>query len=192
MEYFTGDWEIDTGIMYAFLDAVEFYCGTESCKLNNRSNRNAGRMKYGTTWRTFLRYNPITGEKEFLPKAKENPNLGYTKVKCCNPILDFVFKEFQMLYFPEFEYSSVQLTKNFEIKRHIDSKNMGESVLVAFGDYKGGETVVEVGKGGDWVIDAREKPYKFNGSKYYHYVKPFTDGDRFSLVYYKLDKEIVK
>lgn len=188
MDYFTGNWEVDTGIMFCYLDAVEFYCGTESVKMNNRSNRNSGRMKYGTTWRTFLRYNPITGEKEFLPPAKENPNLGYTKVKCCNPILEHVFKEFQSLYFPEFEYSSVQLTKNFEIKRHIDSKNIGESVLVAFGEYKGGETIIEF-QGEELEIDARTKPIRFNGSKYYHYVKPFTGGDRYSLVFYKLNKE---
>jgi len=192
MEYFTGDWDIDSGIMYCFLEAVEFYSGTESSKMNERkSKKDSGRMKYGTTWRTFLRYNPETGEKEFLPRADENPNLGYTKVKCCNPVLEYVFKEFQSIYFPDFEYSSVQLTKNFQIVRHIDSKNIGESVLCAFGDYTGGDTIVEM-EDGNLVLDARIKPCKFNGSKYYHYVTPFSGGNRYSLVFYKLPKEVSK
>ena len=80
------------------------------------------------------------------------------------------------------------LWKNFEIKRHIDSKNIGESVLVAFGEYEGGETIIEF-QGEELEIDARKKPIRFNGSKYYHYVKPFTGGDRYSLVFYKLNKE---
>ena len=183
LSFFTGDWENDSYIMYCFLDSVDFYTGTESCKMNNGKYKKAGRMLYGLTWKTFLRRNPETGEKEYRPLSKENPKMAYTKVRCEHPILEDVFKEFASLYFPDFKYTSTQLTRNFEIKRHIDSKNIGDSVLVAFGEYEGGETVIEVGKD-NLVIDARKKPYKFNGSKYYHYVKPFTGGDRYSLVFF--------
>ena len=184
---FTGDWAVDNAIMYSYLEAVEFYMGDESRRLNNLKTKDCGRMLYGTTWRTFLKYDKETGEKLFLPPAKENPKLGYTKVKCCNPILEEVFKEFQQLYFPDFEYTSVQLTKNFEIKRHIDSINVGESILCCFGEYMGGQTVVEKPEG-DWILDARIKPYKFNGSKYYHYVLPFEGGTRYSLVFFNKAK----
>ena len=180
---FTGDWETDSNIVYCFLEAVEFYSGSESSKMNKRSNRNAGRMLYGTTWKKFLKYDKETGEKVFKPLVPNNPNLAYTKVRYENPVLEEVFKEFQSFYFPDFEYNSVQLTKNFEIKRHIDSINIGESVLCAFGDYTGGDTIVEK-EDGNWIIDCRQKPYRFNGSKYYHYVKPFEGGNRYSLVFF--------
>ena len=184
---FVGDWETDCAIMYCFLEAVEFYSGTESKKMNNCKIRDSGRMLYGTTWRTFLCYDKITGEKLYLPRAKENPNLGYTKVKCANPHLEPIFKEFRNLYFKDFEYDSIQLTKNFEIKPHKDSKNIGESVLVAFGDYTGGNTVVAYPN--DTVsYDARKQPVKFNGSLYEHWVEPF-EGDRYSLVFFTQRKK---
>lgn len=180
---FHGDWDLDCSIMYCFLEGVEFYNGNESRKMNNKRGVPNGRMLYGNTWKMFLMYDKITGEKIYRPPLPDNPSMGATKVKLLNPILEEVFSEFQELYFPGFEYNSVQLTKNFQIKRHIDSLNIGESVLCAFGNYTGGETVVEK-EDGEWVIDCRKKPYKFNGSKYYHWVKPF-EGTRYSLVFYK-------
>ena len=179
---FSGDWEVDSDIMKCFLDSVEFYSGTESKKMNNTNIRDSGRMLYGSTWKTFIRYNPDSGEKEYLPPCPINPNFGLTKVKCQHPYLEEIFKEFQQLYFPDFEYNSVQLTKNFEIKKHKDSKNVGESVLVAFGNYLGGTTSVDYGTHVE-SKDARLEPLKFNGSLYEHWVEPFI-GTRYSLVFF--------
>lgn len=183
MSNFTGDWIIDCDIMKCYLDAVEFYSGTESRKMNELKIKDSGRMLYGTTWRTFLRYHPTLGHKEYLPRDPINPNLGLTKIRCQEPYLKEVFKEFQSIYFPDFEYNSVQLTKNFQIKKHKDSQNVGESVLVAFGNYKGGDTVINFE---DRVEshDARKHPLRFNGSIYEHWVEKFWDGDRYSLVFF--------
>ena len=185
---FSGKWELDSAIMYSYLDSCQLYSGTESKKMRTNDNKSAARCLYGSTWKTFLRYNPDTGAKEFLPPDDINPNLGKTKIRCMEPFLEIVFKEFQQLYFADFEYDSVQITRNFEIKRHIDSKNIGESILVGFGEYTGGETVIEK-EDGDEVVDIRNHLCKFNGSKYYHYVKPFTGGNRYSLVFFTQRKQ---
>ena len=104
--------------------------------------------------------------------------------------LEEIFKEFASLYFPDFKYLQVQMNYNFKAPPHHDSKNIGESVLCCFGDYTGGLTVVEYD---DKTVayDAREQPIKFNGSKYKHYVTPFTN-DRYSLVFFNnINKELV-
>jgi hypothetical protein len=44
----------------------------------------------------------------------------------------------------------------------------------------GGELNVEGEK-----INIKNKFYKFNGSEKIHFVEPWTDGDRYSLVFYK-------
>lgn len=189
MEYLTGDWESDLHILYCYIDCLDFYTGTESKKMNNLKDKTkeTGRMLYGSTWKRYLTKDK-DGNKVYRPPDPNNPKLALTKVKYQNPILEHVFKEFSDLYFPEFIYDSVQLTKNFQIDRHIDSKNIGESVLVALGDYVGGETVIEY-ENEVIEVDCRYNPIKFNGSKYYHWVKPFIGGDRYSIVFFNLYKK---
>ena len=75
-------------------------------------------------------------------------------------------------------FSSVHVNKNVLCPPHKDSKNAGKTLLVAFGDYIGGESVVE---GVAYDIDL--KPVIFDGSKLLHWTMPFI-GTRYSLVFY--------
>ena len=120
------------------------------------------------------------------------PGLYKTKVMDLYPHLADVFKEFQELYFEDFKYTSVQLNKNFPCPRHIDSKNVGTSILLCLGDYTGGELVVEDfnADGSDAIIDNKNSLFQFNGAEYYHWVKPF-QGTRYSLVFFS-NKAIAK
>ena len=188
MEYFTGDWENDLYILYAYIDCLDFYTGTESKKMNkDTSKKNSGRMLYGSTWKRYLTKDK-DGNKIYRPPDPNNPKLALTKVKYQHPILEYVFKEFANLHFPDFIWDSVQLTKNFQIERHIDSKNVGESVLIAMGDYVGGETCIEY-EGDVLEVDCRHCPIIFNGSECFHWVKPFIGGDRYSIVFFNLYKK---
>lgn len=82
---------------------------------------------------------------------------------------------------PEFEFTTITLNKNFQCARHIDSNNVGESYIIGFGDYNGGgELNVENEK-----INIKYKFHKFNGSNQYHWVEPWSSGDRYTIVYYK-------
>ena len=178
---FTGNWFLDNYIMTDILSEVNYYCGTERKKIHKVSKGN-GSMLYGTTWRSYL-----------APGRTRTPspwvNLYYTKCHDEYPELENIFKEFAKLYLNNFDYDQVQMNKNYTIPRHIDSKNVGESVLVAFGDYsEGGLTCVEY-ENKIVTYDPREKPVKFNGSKYYHYVTEHKGGDRYSLVFFKNNKK---
>ena len=45
--------------------------------------------------------------------------------------------------FPEFMFTSITLNKNFAAKKHRDSNNLGDSRLIALGDFTGGNLLVE-------------------------------------------------
>jgi hypothetical protein len=100
-----------------------------------------------------------------------------------NPILYEKLKELMNNYDPEFEWTTITLNKNFRCEPHKDGKNIGESYIIGIGNYDGGELNVEGEK-----INIKNKFYKFNGSEKTHFVEPWSDGDRYSLVFYKRHK----
>ena len=183
MSVFTGNFDADCGIMYEILEEIPFYSGSERQKMTKHSNKDGkmGSMCYGYTWKGFLKRDK---EGNKISRAlSPYPGLYMTKVRAEYPHLQYIFEEFSNLYFPDFHFTSVQMNRNFPCPRHIDSKNVGESVLLNLGDYTGGELIVEF-EDGDKIIDNRNSLYRFNGSKYYHYTADFT-GTRYALVFYK-------
>ena len=72
----------------------------------------------------------------------------------------------------------IQVNHNYRCNAHKDKNNQGTSVIVAFGDFTGGELRVE-----NDVIDINGKPYEFDGSVCEHETLPF-EGDRYSVVYF--------
>ena len=190
-QYFTGMFHADVGIMYSILEEVKFYSGTERQNMiRHKNDGSMGSMNYGYTWKGYLKRDK-EGNMVYRTPAPY-PGLYKTKVMDDNPELELVFKEFQELYFPEFNYTSVQMNKNFPCPRHIDGTNVGTSILLCIGDYTGGELVVEGFKsdGSDAVVDNRNSLFQFNGAEYYHWVKPF-QGTRYSLVFFS-NKTIAK
>jgi hypothetical protein len=89
--------------------------------------------------------------------------------------------------FPDFQFESIQINKNFQCPRHKDGKNVGNSLLMGLGDYTGGESGVcgLTSEGIDELYDIRYKPIIFDGSKYEHWVEPYT-GDRYSIVLFNI------
>lgn len=82
--------------------------------------------------------------------------------------------------FPDFEFTSVQLNKNFKCPKHFDGKNLGNSMIMALGNFTGGDLFVS-GK----RIDIKYKPFIFNGSLEEHWTDDF-EGDRYSVVLFNL------
>jgi len=78
-------------------------------------------------------------------------------------------------------FTSITVNQNYTAAPHYDKGNIGDSYLVAFGDYEGGELEIHEGplKG---LHDVRV-PVVTDFSKILHSVKPFT-GTRYSLVFY--------
>lgn len=189
-QYFIGDYYSDLCIMESYISQVKFYSGTERKQMLKKQDikhpKDGGSMLYGTTWKKYL--SPTKNRTQSPWK-----NLYYTKVVDLHPELDSIFKEFASIYFPDFSYDQVQMNKNYPCGPHKDSKNIGESVLVCFGDYIGGETCIKFGDK-DYeteVFDGKSSWIMFDGSKYLHWVRPF-EGNRYSLVFFKNNKKKVK
>ena len=85
----------------------------------------------------------------------------------------------------DFNYTTIQYNKNHKCKKHIDKNNVGESYIIAFGDYEGGRLIVYDANDNPEYIDIKNKFYKFNGAKFYHETEDFK-GERYSLVFYNI------
>ena len=96
------------------------------------------------------------------------------------PILYKKIKELLENYDPEFKFTTITLNKNFKCEPHKDGKNIGNSYIIGIGNYDNGELNVDGEK-----IDIKNKFYKFNGSEKIHFVEPWSNGDRYTLVFYK-------
>ncbi len=59
-------------------------------------------------------------------------------------------------------------------------------MLLTLGDFKGGETIVEMCEK-PITINSHNYLVSFNGSKHYHYTKDFI-GNRYALVFFKNHK----
>ena len=80
-------------------------------------------------------------------------------------------------YDPNFEYTTIQITKNVASPPHIDKCNVGESYIFGCGDYQGGNLIIE---GIPNNIHCRF--LKFDGKKG-HWTGSFT-GTRYSIIFF--------
>lgn len=183
--YFNGDFHADAYLMYNYLSTLELYTGNErsGTKFFNKEkgSKKPNSLKFGWTWRKRMG----VVEREYDNEKK----MYKTKAMMDNPWLLDMFKEYAHYYFPNFEWSEIQINHQPEgcrIKQHLDKINVGDSILVAFGDYKGGQTYVKNKNDRNYTIyDARDELIQFNGAERLHGVTSVTQGDRFSLVFYQ-------
>ena len=125
---------------------------------------------------------------------RSHKGLYYTKCREENKHLYEIFKEYIGIYWKDIifnELTQVQLNKNFRIPPHKDAQNVGDSLLIGFGDYEGGEINI---KKDDEIIthDIRDKGIIFNGALYEHYVNDFillNNSNRYSMVIFN-DKSL--
>jgi hypothetical protein len=97
-------------------------------------------------------------------------------------LLDFAQK------YVDIPYQGITVNQNYKAQPHKDRGNQGISYLVAFGDYTGGELKIHEGDlQGTHNINC--KPMKLDFSKVLHSVQDF-EGDRYSLVFYNLRREV--
>jgi len=179
---FTGEWNEDLKIMQDRISKLDFKTSSTRKRLLLSVPKSiGGSMLWGSTFRQ----NP----KHYTYQRKPDPDTGnklnMTQVKEYNPDLKDYFNEFRMLYFPDFDFNSVQINKNYITPPHLDSRNVGESVLIAMGDYKGGDTCLfnektrKIEK-----YDARKEPLYMDGSTILHWVSQYKEDDRYSLVFF--------
>jgi hypothetical protein len=84
------------------------------------------------------------------------------------------------------KYSAITLNHNVKAKKHKDGSNVGDSVIVAVGEFEGGGLYVYDPDGkNETLLDIKDNPYMFNGSIYPHKTQPFK-GNRYTLVFFNM------
>lgn len=85
----------------------------------------------------------------------------------------------------DISWNAITVNVNYKAEPHYDRHNIGNSYLVAFGNFSGGELEICNGEYSG-LYDVRHKPMIEDFSKVLHSVTPF-EGNRFSLVFYWYD-----
>jgi len=135
---------------------------------NNRRNFEKHRsMTFGLT---RARYSGIIG---LSAPSKKYPEI-YKEIKSLGELLSP----------PDFSFNSIHVNHNVVCPLHVDGKNIGNSMIVSFGDYQGGELVI-----GEIIYDAKCRPIIFNGSKIYHKNMPLLEGNKYSLIFFNTSME---
>ena len=83
------------------------------------------------------------------------------------------------------KWTSMMLNMNYEAKPHKDINNIGESLVVAWGEYTGGELVTVADDGTETEYNIAYRPVYMDASKITHYVKPITSGTRYSIIFFR-------
>lgn len=113
-------------------------------------------------------------------------NLGYGEFKTNKERPELYEKslEFGKLISPDgFEFTNITINHNMIAKKHIDSLNVGNSLITAIGDFKkgGGLYVYEGDKRNLYKL--KNKALLANGAKYYHETEPY-EGERYTFIFY--------
>jgi len=132
-------------------------------------------IRTGTVNQKFARQTCF-GKVHFQGQIKDSV---YTKKY---PYMMSLFKLFIKNHYPSFKFKSVYVNKNTICKEHVDSKNIGESLLVGFGNYTGGQTILFIN---NKPVKIHIKTYSliFNGTQIIHKSEEFK-GTRYSLVFF--------
>lgn len=77
-----------------------------------------------------------------------------------------------------FEYKTIQVNKNCQCPPHKDKNNVGDSVLISFGEYTGGTIFID-----GVEQNAFHNPITFNGHELEHWNTPHV-GTKYSLVFF--------
>jgi hypothetical protein len=150
--------KVDLSNLYEMMKPVSW---TKRDGLNNRRNFPAYRGAiFGLT-----RPRKNSGQLVLSLDSKKHPEIYQEIMRIGKEIVPF-------------EFNSVQVNRNLQCPPHKDSRNVGDSVLVSFGDYDGGEIMVEGKK-----YNAYHSPVMFNGAELEHWNMPI-NGDKFSLVFF--------
>ena len=110
--------------------------------------------------------------------------VDYSRQNWLRPYTLKLLKDFADQYV-DISWNAITVNVNYKADPHYDRHNIGNSYLVAFGNFVGGELELHEGPNqGLWDID--RKPMVADFSKILHSVKNF-EGERMSLVFYWYD-----
>ena len=109
--------------------------------------------------------------------------LQISKLSLEHPDLDNLLIDFMKQHNRKFIFNSVYITKNCQSKPHVDSGNMGDSIIVTVGKFEKGNLFVINDDLTTTLFDIKKNSLQFNGVRHPHYTQEFS-GTRYSLIFY--------
>lgn len=191
MNFFTNNRELDCLLLYQLLEyELEGSKSGTARRLMYETGHNKKQDKESysiTIGHTFRGYVSPTKNRE---PSKIYKSMFETTALTQKPYLMDYLKEFASLYFPEFEFTEIQINYNWQSPPHFDKANCGDSLIIALGDYTGGELVIETQIGKELSVNIHDAPFIFDGSKFKHWTNEYK-GNRMSVVFYKLNRSLI-
>lgn len=154
-------------------------------------------QKYKIPWKSAAGYDKngrSTNGRRGFPKYR-GCVYGLTKQKIGGKIdLSYQSKKHPELYdelvrvgkiICPFEFTSIQVNNNLVCPKHIDSNNVGDSLLVSIGEYEGCNIVVN-----GVEHNTKYNPIIFNGGELEHWNTPLISGNKYSLVFFSIKRAL--
>lgn len=146
----------------------ELYCMLENInipKKHKSTNRRGFPLGHQATTFGYTR-GRFNGKYDISAMSKKHPEIYNEILRIGN------------IYCP-LKYKSIHVNRNVVTPPHKDSRNVGQSMLVSFGDYTGCKIVVD-----NETYDAELQPIIFDGATYEHWNTDDLVGTKYSLVYF--------
>lgn len=144
-----------------------------TCRFNARRRNRHGVFNSKKNWREgTYSLNVGYSKKLFVKGQPTSPS----RLMMLDPR---IYDECKRIFF-DFDFNAVQINRNLLCPPHKDTKNIGDSLLIGFGNYTGGETLIEGVK-----HDIYHTPVIFNGYEKEHSVCAF-EGERYSVALFKI------
>lgn len=87
--------------------------------------------------------------------------------------------------YPDFTYTTVQVNHNGIMDYHTDTNNMGDTVIISFGDYSGGNLIIK-NDNIETEYNMNCRAIRFNATTIPHKVNDDLVGDKYSLIYFTI------
>ena len=141
-----------------------------------------------TQVRNTTRKNVIPAGEDFCHSISLGPNMFQqppqpSASSLRYPILERCLRSLVAVYDQTFLFTNITINHNLVCKPHRDTGNIGNSLIIAFGDYTDGQLAIEDTQGLCRAVDIKNRFVRFNGAKNEHWTLPFT-GERYSAVFY--------
>lgn len=123
-----------------------------------------------------------TEESQYMGLVlNESQRLDLSKQSWLHAELHFLLMQFSEKYIkPYIDFTSIQINKNSICASRKDADNVGESYIVGFGDYSGGQLCIE-----DANYNIERRGLLFDRSQHSYWTKDWV-GCRYTLVFYTL------
>jgi len=129
----------------------------------------------------------IFGLVKYRVKYKDKPTHGISRFTNLYPeIYDELNTIIKQIY-PDFTYTTIQVNHNGVIDYHTDTNNLGDTVILSFGEYTGGNLII---KNNNIEIEYNMNcnSIRFDASLVLHKVNNDIIGNKFSLIYFTSKK----